>query len=91
MVSSRRQSLISTLDVEGFVKHPLAPCVALMYEPEPTPGARAESAEHSLKAPRQQRITGLIVIETDDLLGGGIGDKFHTAVKNLRKRSNIGR
>ncbi len=35
-------------------------------------------------------MSGLIVMETDDLLGGGIGDKFLQSVVELRKRFIFG-
>lgn len=37
------------------------------------------------------QLTGLIVVETDDLLGGGTGPKFHDAVEQLRKRYTFGK
>ena len=36
----------------------------------------------------QDQLSGLIVVETDDLLGGGVGDKFMDAVSKLRTRFN---
>ena len=71
-----RQTLITTFRELGFKKHPLAPCVMLMYEDM---GAGTEE------------LSGLIVIETDDLLGGGVGDKFHKAVTELKKRFTFGK
>jgi hypothetical protein len=37
------------------------------------------------------KLCGLIVIETDDLLGGGITDSFHEAVKELRRHFTFGK
>ena len=36
------------------------------------------------------QLTGLIVIETDDLLGGGIGPKFKHAIEELQKMFKFG-
>ena len=44
----------------------VAPCVVLMHEPL---GGKVD------------QLSGVVVIETDDLLGGGIGPKFHHAIK----------
>ena len=71
-----RRSLLTELQELGFRSHPLAPCVALMYE--------------DLGAGKPE-LSGIIVIETDDLLGGGIGDKFHDAVKRLTTRFKFGK
>ena len=37
-----------------------------------------------------QKLSGLLVIETDDLLGGGITREYHDAKAKLRKRFNFG-
>ena len=37
------------------------------------------------------RLTGIICVETDDLLGGGCGPKFHDAMEALRKRYKFGK
>ena len=37
------------------------------------------------------KFSGLIVVETDDLLGGGNSDKFNKSVAELRKRYNFGK
>ena len=50
-------------------------CVAIMYE--------------TLNGLENQ-ISGLIVIEMDDFLMGGIGDQFHEAIAQLRKRYHFG-
>ena len=56
----------------GFKRHPLAPCLALMYEGEPL------------------QLTGLITVETDDLLGGGTGDKYFQALETLKRKYRFG-
>ena len=71
-----RKSLIETFRMEGFKKHPLAPCLALFYED---------------LGKGKTELSGLIVVETDDLLGGGIGEKFNQAVANIRKRFKFGK
>lgn len=40
---------------------------------------------------KAEQFSGLICAETDDLLGGGIGPKFQTAVEKLRKEYNFGK
>ena len=40
---------------------------------------------------QKEQLTGVIVIETDDLLGGGVGDQFHNAATELRRRFNLGK
>ena len=40
---------------------------------------------------QENQLTGLICVETDDLLGGGCGPKFHEAVEALRKRYKYGK
>jgi hypothetical protein len=52
-----RKTLISKFKELDFKRHPLAPCVALMYEDI---------------GDKKDQISGIIVVETDDLLGGGI-------------------
>ena len=74
-----RQTLITTLKELGFKRHPLAPCVVLMYDDatskhEPIFGNNPRVPSH---------LSGLIVIETDELLGGGISDRFHDAIAKL--------
>ena len=39
---------------------------------------------------RSEQFSGLIVIETDDVFGGGIGSKFHEATDQLRRRFKFG-
>ena len=70
-----RKSVITTLVELGFKRHPLAPCVAIMYE--------------NLGG-KEMQFSGLIVLETDDFFGGGIGDQYHHAISELRKRYNFG-
>ena len=71
-----RNTLISAFKELGFKRHPMAPCVAIMYEKV---GGVAD------------QFSGLIVVETDDLLGGGIGDKFFEAVAALRSKFKFGK
>ena len=70
-----RISLFTAFKELEFKRHPMAPCLALMHEP----------------VCEQTQVTGLILIETDDLFGGGIGDKYHNAVAELRKRFKFGK
>ena len=72
-----RQSLFTSFKELGFKNHPLAPCVVLMYE--------------KIAGGGKEQLSGLIVVETDDLLGGGIGPQFHDAVTQLRKRYTFGK
>jgi hypothetical protein len=37
------------------------------------------------------KLLGLIVIETDDMLGEAVVDSFHEAVKELRKHVTLGK
>ena len=39
---------------------------------------------------KKHSLSGLIIIETDDLLGGGIRPKFHDAIEKLRARFKFG-
>ena len=64
-----RQSLFTTFKQVGFKAHPLAPCVVIFYE---------------MLSGKPDQFRGLICVETDDLLGGGIGPKFQAAVDKLR-------
>ena len=38
-----------------------------------------------------EQFSGLVVVETDDLLGGGIGPKFEAAIEQLRKKYKFGK
>ena len=58
-----------------FKKHPLAPCIVLMYD----------------KKGDTDELSGIICVETDDLLGGGCSPKFYDAVQHLRKRYQFGK
>ena len=40
---------------------------------------------------KADQLNGFVVIETDDLLGGGIGEKFHAAIEILRERFTFGK
>ena len=40
---------------------------------------------------KENQFSGLIVTETDDLLGGGIGPKFQRAVEERKKRYTFGK
>ena len=70
-----RQTLLTQFKSLNFKRHPLAPCVVLMYE-----------TINGVK----DALSGMIVIETDDLLGGGIGPLFQDAMDKLRKKFNFG-
>ena len=54
-----------------FANHPLAPCVVLFFE---------------TLFGKPLQLSGLVVVETDDLLGGGRGPRYHEAIDALRKR-----
>ena len=73
-----RRSLFTTFKNLGFKAHPLAPCVVLYYE-------NIAGVDLTL--------SGLICVETDDLLGGGRADasKFHSAIDQLRKQYTFGK
>ena len=71
-----RKSLLTTFKQLGFKRHPLAPCVVVFYETH-------NGVDETL--------TGLVVIETDDLLGGGIGEAFFEAVKTLKETYKFGK
>jgi len=71
-----RRSLFTTFKNLGFKAHPLAPCVVIMYE--------------TLNG-KENQFSGLICVETDDLLGGGIGPKYQDAITQLRKEYNFGK
>ena len=71
-----RKSLFTKFKELEFKRHPLAPCVALMYE---TLGGK------------ENQFSGLVLVETDDLLGGGIGDKYLDAVAELRRHFKFGK
>ena len=40
---------------------------------------------------KEMQFSVLIVLETDDFFGGGIGDQYRHAVGDLRKRYNFGK
>ena len=71
-----RKSLFTTLRELEFKNHPLAPCIVLMYEK---------------LAGKDNQLSGIICVETDDLLGGGRGPKVHEAVEHLRKKYKFGK
>ena len=71
-----RKSLMGTLKSLGFKNHPLAPCVVCMYE---THNGEIDA------------LTGMICVETDDLMGGGVGECWFNAISQLRKRYNFGK
>ena len=71
-----RQTLLTAFKGLEFRRHPLAPCVVLMYEVLPPKNTMS--------------LSGLIVIETDDLLGGGIGPKFANALNTLQETFKFG-
>ena len=67
---------MGTLKSLGFKNHPLAPCVVCMYE---THNGEIDA------------LTGMICVETDDLMGGGVGECWFNAISQLRKRYNFGK
>ena len=71
-----RKTLLTSLKEYGFKKHPLAPCIAVMYEDV---------------GDKKDQFTGLLIMETDDILCGGVGNRFHEAVTKLRKRFIFGK
>ena len=75
-----RKSFFTTFKDLGFKAHPLAPCVVLMYE-----------ELHG----KPDQLSGLICVETDDLLGGGasggLSPKFQAVVEALRKKYKFGK
>ena len=71
-----RKSLLTIFKELGFKRHPLAPCVVLFYED---------------LGKIHEALSGLVVIETDDLLGGSIGPKMDAAVAELKRRLNFGK
>ena len=71
-----RRSLFTTFKELEFKNHPLAPCVVVMYE--------------KLQG-KPEQFSGLVCVETDDLLGGGVGPKFQKAIAALRKTYNLGK
>ena len=70
-----RKTLLSKFKDLDFARHPLAPCVVLMYE---------------TLAGKPKTLSGLIVIETDDLLFGGVGPKYKHAINALRESFTFG-
>eukprot|EP00973_Karenia_brevis_P035741 4931691-Karenia_brevis.AAC.1 len=71
-----RRRLFTTFKELGFKRHPLAPCEVCMYE--------------TLNG-KSDQFSGLIFVETDDLLGGGVGSKYEAAVEALRKTYEFGK
>ena len=76
-----KKSLFTTFKELEFKNHPLAPCLVLMYE--------------KMHGKEKAQLSGLIIVETDDLLGGGrdksVAPSFHLAVEALRKRYQCGK
>jgi len=70
-----RKTLLTKFKDLEFARHPLAPCVVLMYE---TLGGKPKS------------LSGLVVIETDDLLFGGVGPKYLQGIEAMRKSFTFG-
>ena len=64
-----RRSLFTTFKQLGFKSHPLAPCVVPFYE--------------TLDG-KPNQFSGLICVETDDLLVGGKGPKYLQAIEQLK-------
>ena len=62
-----RCTLFTAFKELGFKRHPLAPCVVLMYE----------------ESGGKQHLCGVIAVETDDLLGGGFGTKWNLSLIHI--------
>ena len=92
-----RKTQLSALKELGFKNHPLAPCVVLMYDlpsNDPSVVSRrsvSRGGNDSGSEPEKQELTGVVVIETDDLLMGGVGPKFDKALDQLQKRFTFGK
>ena len=71
-----RRSLFTTFKEVGFKSHPLAPCVVVFYE-----------ELHG----KPDQFSGLVCVETDDLLGGGVGPKYQAAILALRENYKFGK
>ena len=86
-----RRTLLSKFKDLEFSRHPLAPCVVLMYETFKPPylsiHASSDPQKHSLVPleKNKKHLSGVVVIETDDLLFGGVGPKCHEGIKTLRQ------
>ena len=70
-----RQTLLTEFKGLTFSRHPLAPCVVLMYE--------------CLHGEEKPSLSGLIIIETDDLLGGGSDQNFMMRSRSCVRGSNL--
>ena len=68
-------TLVTAFKELFFKRHPLAPCVVTMYD-QTSKG--------------KDILIGVISIETDDLLGGGIGPKWIAAIETLRSEFDFG-
>ena len=60
-----RRSFFTTFKELEFKSHPLAPCVVIFYE-----------ELHG----KPNQFSGLVCVETDDFLGGGMGPKYQAAI-----------
>ena len=69
-----RRTLSTAFKELDFRRHPLAPCVVTMCD-------QASKGKEIL--------IGVSSIETDDLLGGGIGPKWTAAIENLLNNLNL--
>ena len=84
-----RRTLLSKFKDLEFSRHPLAPCVLLMYETFKPPYASSVPPKYGDgQVPLEKNkkfLSGVVVIETDDLLFGGVGPKYHEGIKTLRQ------
>eukprot|EP00971_Amphidinium_carterae_P334504 6469826-Amphidinium_carterae.2 len=68
--SGWRSTLLKRLKAVQWKRHPLAPCVFLYFEQNAT-------------STGQPALTGVLVVETDDLLGGSNGPSAAASIKSL--------
>eukprot|EP00971_Amphidinium_carterae_P258584 5132371-Amphidinium_carterae.1 len=72
-----RSTLLKRLKAANWKRHPLAPCVFLYFEPIATRTG-------------QSNLTGVLVVETDDLLGGSSGPAAAESIKSLTNALVLG-
>ena len=94
-----RRTLLSKFKDLEFSRHPLAPCVMLMYETFETSSDTRKALRDKENTPpydlvvkkkSKKHLSGVVVIETDDLLFGGVGPKYHEGIKFLRASFKFG-
>ena len=71
-----RRTLLTAFQVFDFKQYPLAPCVVTLYD---------------IPSKGKEILIGVILTDTDYLLGRGIGPKWTAAFENLRNESDFGR